>query len=76
MARLIDTINRVLQERRQIILQERKRQKAGTHSPAVTFSHRYQSMFDRPKRNGSVEVPKMNADLMMSTQPVFNKFGL
>mmetsp|Transcript_12945 Transcript_12945/g.12931 ORF Transcript_12945/g.12931 Transcript_12945/m.12931 type:complete len:168 (+) Transcript_12945:100-603(+) len=76
MARLIDTINRVLHERRKIILQERKKEKAGTSSPAVTFSHRYESMFDRPRRNGSMEAPKVNADIMMSTQPILNKIGL
>ncbi len=77
MTRLIDTINRVLHERREMILQERKKLKAGTSPPDGIFIHRYSpTLGKKKKRNGSVEVPRTNENLLMATQPIPNNFGL
>ncbi|CAI2364477.1 unnamed protein product [Moneuplotes crassus] len=76
MARLIDTINRVLKERREIILKERKKQKAGTSSHSGKYSPNYSPNLVHKRRSGSVEMSKPNEDLMMSTQPILNRFGL
>ena len=67
MARLIDTINRVLQERREIILKDRKKMKAGTTSALAIQNMRYSTMnFKSKKRNGSMEALRSNEDLILA----------
>ena len=78
MARLIDTINRVLHERTKIIMQKKNIFK-GAASTSFHHHHggRYSTMHQKSKRrNGSMEGIRTNADLAFSDTVAPRGFGL